>query len=54
MYETIGIPEYSPIWKREFSKPVYGLQYIDITKDGLKELVVTSTLGTHILQVREI
>ncbi|XP_065921007.1 KICSTOR complex protein kaptin-like [Dysidea avara] len=37
-------------WKRQFAYPLHSLSYEDITRDGVKEMVVLSTAGVHILQ----
>ncbi|XP_077993085.1 KICSTOR complex protein kaptin-like [Glandiceps talaboti] len=42
--------EYKLIWQRSFAHPVLAMQYIDVTNDGLKELVLVSMKGLHILQ----
>ncbi|XP_072032491.1 KICSTOR complex protein kaptin-like [Amphiura filiformis] len=42
--------EYRLHWKRGFSQPIVAMQYVDITGDGLCELVVVTTRGVHILQ----
>jgi hypothetical protein len=34
----------------EFPYPVYSVDYVDLTGDGMKELVTTSLCGIHILQ----
>jgi len=38
-------------WKRQFAYPLHSISYEDITRDGVKEMVVLSTAGVHILQV---
>ncbi|XP_001624376.2 KICSTOR complex protein kaptin isoform X2 [Nematostella vectensis] len=38
------------MWRRSFSSPLYAIQYLDMTGDGLREVVVASLLGVHILQ----
>ena len=43
--------EYRLHWKRSFSQPIAAMQYLDITGDGLQELVVVTVRGIHILQV---
>lgn len=43
-------PSYELIWKRSFGHPLLTMQYMDVTGDGLGELVVVSTKGIHILQ----
>ena len=40
------------IWEREFAHPIHQVMYCDITGDGLSELVVLSSAGLHILQVK--
>ncbi|XP_019868581.1 KICSTOR complex protein kaptin isoform X2 [Aethina tumida] len=41
-------------WKldelRKFASPILGVKYVDITGDGVKELIVFSMKGIHILQ----
>lgn len=41
---------YEMTWKRSFGHPLLTMQYMDVTGDGLCELVVVSTKGIHILQ----
>ena len=38
-------------WKREFSKPLLSIDCLDLMGDGMRELVVVSLTGVHILQV---
>lgn len=42
---------YELSWRRSFGHPLLTMQYMDVTGDGLCELVVVSTKGIHILQV---
>ncbi|PIK49116.1 putative kaptin [Apostichopus japonicus] len=41
---------YELTWRRSFGHPLLTMQYMDVTGDGLCELVVVSTKGIHILQ----
>jgi len=41
---------YYLMWSHHFSHPILSLDYVDITGDGLNELVVMSTRGIHVLQ----
>lgn len=36
----------------KLSNPIHGLQYMDVSGDGVKELIVLTLTGVHILQVR--
>lgn len=36
---------------KKFASPILGIKYVDIVGDGVKELVVMSLRGVHILQV---
>jgi len=42
--------EFYLVWQRSFAYPVLAINYLDITGDGMRELVVLSTKGLHILQ----
>ena len=44
--------EFRLLGRRSFSTPLFALAYTDLTNDGLRELVVASLSGLHILQVR--
>lgn len=35
---------------RKFDSPVYSMAYLDITNDGMKELIVLTQRGVYILQ----
>lgn len=39
------------IIRKLFDAPVYSICYMDITNDGMKELIVLTQRGVHILQV---
>ena len=38
-------------WTKSFAQPLYGIDYIDLTNDGVRELIVASSKGLHVLQV---
>nr|XP_006813425.1 PREDICTED: kaptin-like [Saccoglossus kowalevskii] len=42
--------KYKLVFERMFLDPVLAMQYIDITHDGLKELMVVSLKGVHVFQ----
>lgn len=44
-------PEFELLWRRAFASPVFGIVYADFRRYGVKDLVVTSTWGLHLLQV---
>lgn len=35
----------------ELANPINGIQYLDVTGDGVKELLVLTLCGIHIIQV---
>jgi hypothetical protein len=39
------------VTRKLFDAPVHFISYIDITNDGIKELIVLTQRGVHILQV---
>ncbi|RWS16480.1 kaptin-like protein [Dinothrombium tinctorium] len=45
-----GENKYKLMWIQMFSRPLQSLAYIDITGDGLKELLVLTNKGLHVLQ----
>lgn len=47
----IRVPQFRLIWSRGFAHPVHCMWYGDLTHDGLRELIVVSTGGVHVLQV---
>jgi len=40
--------------RKLFDAPVHSISYMDITNDGIKELIVLTQRGVHILQVYNI
>lgn len=38
-------------WQKSFSQPLFAIDYVDLTDDGIRELIVTSLKGLHVLQV---
>ena len=43
--------DFQLMWKRSFASPLFAIEYLDLTNDGLKELAVASLSGLHVLQV---
>lgn len=37
--------------QRRFGNPIYSIQHFDVTGDGMRELIVLTLKGVHILQV---
>lgn len=37
---------------KKIGAPIFGIMSVDITGDGIKELIVLTIKGVHILQVR--
>lgn len=38
--------------KKQFDAPIYSIAYVDLTGDGVKELIVMTQQGVHVLQVK--
>jgi hypothetical protein len=38
------------LWQKDFPHPLQSMAYVDLTGDGLKELLVLTTKGLHVLQ----
>lgn len=36
---------------RSFANPLYAMIYVDVTGDGLRELIVLTLRGVHVIQV---
>ena len=43
--------EYNLVWQRSFADPILVLDDADVTGDGVKEVIVVSLRGLHVLQV---
>ncbi|CAG2176538.1 unnamed protein product, partial [Oppiella nova] len=41
---------YELLWERLFAHPLQSIAYIDLTGDGLKELIVLTVKGLHVMQ----
>ena len=37
-------------WTKSFAQPIYSINYVDLTNDGVRELIVASSKGLHVLQ----
>ena len=44
--------DFTLIWRRSFANPLFAVEYLDLTNDGVKEIAVASLAGLHVLQVR--
>nr|XP_058954875.1 KICSTOR complex protein kaptin-like isoform X1 [Pocillopora verrucosa] len=42
--------DFQLMWRRSFASPLFAIEYLDLTNDGLKELAVASLSGLHVLQ----
>ncbi|MBN3310492.1 KPTN protein, partial [Amia calva] len=42
--------QFQLLWRRSFQSPLLSINYLDLTGDGLKELVILTLKGLHILQ----
>ena len=51
--EPSYVVDFQLIWKRSFANPLFAIEYLDLTNDGLKELTVASLSGLHVLQVSD-
>jgi hypothetical protein len=43
--------EFKMVWQRSFCDPLLGLDEVDITGDGVNEVIIVTLKGLHILQV---
>ncbi|KAI7852020.1 hypothetical protein BDC45DRAFT_194455 [Circinella umbellata] len=48
--QVAGTQDYNILWRRQFSYPIYRISHLDLNRDGLDELIVTTMYGVHILQ----
>ena len=46
--------DFTLTWRRSFANPLFAVEYLDLTNDGLKEIAVASLAGLHVLQVRTV
>ncbi|RCH91071.1 hypothetical protein CU097_006189 [Rhizopus azygosporus] len=49
--QVTGTQFYTILWKRQFAYPIYRIVHLDLNRDGLDELIVTTMYGVHIFQV---
>lgn len=42
--------DFQLVWRRSFANPLFSIEYLDLTNDGLKEIAVASLSGLHVLQ----
>lgn len=43
--------DFQLIWRRSFANPLFAIEYVDLTNDGMEEIAVASLSGLHVLQV---
>ena len=43
--------DFHVLWQRNFADPLLAVDGVDVTGDGLREIVVLSLKGLHVLQV---
>ncbi|KAG0738814.1 hypothetical protein G6F57_010710 [Rhizopus arrhizus] len=48
--QVAGTQVYNILWKRQFAYPIYRIAHLDLNRDGLDELIVTTMYGVHIFQ----
>ncbi|CAO3702604.1 unnamed protein product [Rhizopus stolonifer] len=48
--QVAGTQIYNILWKRQFAYPIYRIVHLDLNRDGLDELIVTTMYGVHIFQ----
>jgi len=49
--ETDDIPLYQLAWRQSYPQPIFGVAAVDVTNDGMNEVVVSSMHGLHISQL---
>ncbi|XP_036380976.1 KICSTOR complex protein kaptin [Megalops cyprinoides] len=42
--------QFQLVWRRSFKSPLLSITYLDLTRDGLRELTILTLKGLHILQ----
>ena len=45
--------DFNVLWQRNFADPLLAVDGVDVTGDGLREIIVLSLKGLHVLQVRD-
>ncbi|KAI7868019.1 kaptin-like protein [Spinellus fusiger] len=48
--QVAGTEDYNVLWRRQFAYPIYRMCHLDLNRDGLDELIVTTMYGVHIFQ----
>ena len=43
--------DFQLIWRRSFANPLFAIEYVDLTNDGMEEIAVASLSGLHVLHV---
>lgn len=51
MYKCLPVKGWTLQDQKNIASPIFGVKWIDITGDGVKELVVFSMKGVYIFQV---
>ncbi|KAI8370824.1 kaptin-like protein [Choanephora cucurbitarum] len=46
-----GTQAYTVLWKRQLAYPIYRMTHLDLNRDGLDELIISTMYGVHIFQV---
>ncbi|GAA5815474.1 hypothetical protein MFLAVUS_008986 [Mucor flavus] len=48
--QVAGTQVYTVLWRRQFAYPIYRITHLDLNRDGLDELIVSTMYGVHIFQ----
>ncbi|ORZ01117.1 hypothetical protein BCR43DRAFT_522020 [Syncephalastrum racemosum] len=48
--QVAGTQDYNVLWRRQFAYPIYRMAHLDLNRDGLDELIVSTMYGIHIFQ----
>lgn len=48
--QVAGTQVYTVLWRRQFAYPIYRMTHLDLNRDGMDELIVTTMYGVHIFQ----
>ncbi|KAI7900813.1 uncharacterized protein BX663DRAFT_488127 [Cokeromyces recurvatus] len=52
--QVAGTQLYTVLWKKQFAYPIYRMSNLDLNRDGLDELIVTTMYGVHVFQQQSI